>query len=141
MDELQRTNNCTFKNTFVQNMRDTVFLNSSVKYFIYISDTFKTVIKLKNQCRILRKLFVKILIERSLTSGDAVLRSKLVDGRCKVQSPIALVDLAVRSFPWFSPKLAKIRPRIPLKDTHGGHSPYRPRSHKRTIGLKPTTQP
>ena len=28
---------------------------------------------------------------------------KLVDGRCQLQSP---VDLAVRSFPWFSPKLA-----------------------------------
>ena len=31
---------------------------------------------------------------------------KLVDGKCQVQSPVALVDLAVRSFPWFSPKLA-----------------------------------
>ena len=40
------------------------------------------------------------------TSGRAVLRSKLVDGKCQVQSPVALVDLAVRSFPWFSPKLA-----------------------------------
>ena len=39
------------------------------------------------------------------TSGGAVLRSKLVDGMCRVQFPVALVDLAVRSFPWFSPKL------------------------------------
>ena len=31
---------------------------------------------------------------------------KLVDGRCKVQTPISLVDLAVRSFPWFAPELA-----------------------------------
>ena len=40
------------------------------------------------------------------TSGGAVLRSKLVGGRCQVQTPVVLVDLAVRSFPWFSPKLA-----------------------------------
>ena len=33
-------------------------------------------------------------------------RSKLEDGECQVQTPVALVDLAVRSFPWFSPKLA-----------------------------------
>ena len=30
---------------------------------------------------------------------------KLVDGRFQVLSSVALVDLAVRSFPWFSPKL------------------------------------
>ena len=30
----------------------------------------------------------------------------LVDERCQVQSPVALVDLAVRSFPWFFPKIA-----------------------------------
>ena len=38
-------------------------------------------------------------------SDGAVLRLKLVDGRCRVQFPVALVDLAARSFPWFSPKL------------------------------------
>ena len=32
--------------------------------------------------------------------------SKLEAGRCQVQTPVALVDLAFRSFPWFSPKLA-----------------------------------
>ena len=42
----------------------------------------------------------------SPTSGRAVLRSKLVDGRCRVQFPIALADLAVWNFPWFFPKLA-----------------------------------
>ena len=52
---------------------------------------------------------------------------------------VALVDLVVRSFPWFSQKFAWIRARIPWKDPHGGHSPYRLRSHKRTIGLIPTT--
>ena len=31
---------------------------------------------------------------------------KLVAGRRQVHSSVALVDLAVRSFPWFSPKLA-----------------------------------
>ena len=40
------------------------------------------------------------------TSSAVVLRSKLVDGRCQVRSPVALVDLAVRSFLWFSPKLS-----------------------------------
>ena len=33
-------------------------------------------------------------------------RSKLEGGKCQVQTPVALVDLAVPSFPWFSPKLA-----------------------------------
>ena len=33
-------------------------------------------------------------------------RSKLVDGRIQVQTPDALVDLVVRSFPWFSSKFA-----------------------------------
>ena len=47
------------------------------------------------------------------TSGRAFLHSKLVDRRCQVQSPVALVDLPVRSFPWFFPKLALIRARIP----------------------------
>ena len=47
------------------------------------------------------------------TSGGAVLRSKLVDRICQVQSPVALADLAVRSFPWFSAKLGLIRARIP----------------------------
>ena len=37
------------------------------------------------------------------TSGCAL---NLIDGRCHVHSSVALVDLAVRSFPWFSPKLA-----------------------------------
>ena len=31
-------------------------------------------------------------------SGGAVLRSKLVDGMCQVQIPVALVDLAIRGF-------------------------------------------
>ena len=39
-------------------------------------------------------------------SDRGVLRSKLLDGRCQVQFPVALVDLAIRTFPWFSPELA-----------------------------------
>ena len=42
------------------------------------------------------------------TIGEAVVCSKLVDGRWEAQSPIALVDLAIRSFAWFSPKLSLI---------------------------------
>ena len=38
------------------------------------------------------------------SSGGAVLRINLVDVRCRVQYPVALVDLAIWSFPWFSPK-------------------------------------
>ena len=38
----------------------------------------------------------------SFTNGGEVLRSKLVDGRFQVRFPIALVDLAIQSFPWFS---------------------------------------
>ena len=37
------------------------------------------------------------------TSGAAL---KLVDGRWRVKSPVELIDLAVWSFLWFSPKLA-----------------------------------
>ena len=40
------------------------------------------------------------------TNGRAVLRSKLVDGRCQVQSPVAHDDLVGRSFLWFSGKFA-----------------------------------
>ena len=32
--------------------------------------------------------------------------SKLENERYQVQAPVALANLAVRSFPWFSPKLA-----------------------------------
>ena len=41
--------------------------------------------------------------------------SALKTGRRKVPGsiPITLVDLAVRSFPWFSPKLAQMRTMIP----------------------------
>ena len=35
------------------------------------------------------------------TSGGKVLRSKLVDGRCQIQSPVMLVEVAVRNFLWF----------------------------------------
>ena len=31
---------------------------------------------------------------------------KFVDGRCQIQIPVTLVDQAVWSFPWFSPKQA-----------------------------------
>ena len=38
-----------------------------------------------------------------LTSGQAILLSKLIDGRYQVQSPVTLVDLPFRSFPWKLP--------------------------------------
>ena len=55
--------------------------------------------------------------------------------------PVAVVDITLQSFPWFSSKLALIQARIPQKDHHGGPSPCRSRSQKRTIGLKPTSNP
>ena len=50
-------------------------------------------------------LVLLLMAEISLTSGRAVLPSKLVDGRCRVQSPVEHVDLVFRNCPWFSPKL------------------------------------
>ena len=54
--------------------------------------------------------------------------SKLLDGRSQVQSPVALVELAVRGFPRNSRKygLGSLR-----KAPHGGHSLV----DKRTVGL------
>ena len=40
-----------------------------------------------------------IILHSNPASGGAVLRSKLVDGRWQIQSPVTLVDLAVRIFP------------------------------------------
>ena len=40
------------------------------------------------------------------TSGRGIVLSKLEDKRCQIQSLVALVDLAIRSFSWFSTKLA-----------------------------------
>ena len=37
--------------------------------------------------------------ELSVLGSTSSCARKLVDGRCQVQSPVALVDLAVRSFP------------------------------------------
>ena len=57
---------------------------------------------------ITRKLsthFCRLFSPFGSLSGWAVLPSKLVNCRCRVQFPVTLVDLAVRRFPWFSPKL------------------------------------
>ena len=45
------------------------------------------------------KAWMSILSILGPTSGCAFLRSKLVDERCQDQSPVMLVDLAIRSFP------------------------------------------
>ena len=58
------------------------------------------------------------------TGGEVVLRSKLVDGRCRVQFPVVFVDTAVRSFPRISEKTTKIRASISLKDPQGGSTPH-----------------
>ena len=76
----------------------------------------------------------------SSTSCRPVFCSKLVDGSCRFQFPIALVDLAVRSFPWFSPKFTKIRVRIPEKDPQLVHLTYILRSlvWQLDLNLQPT---
>ena len=53
------------------------------------------------------------------TSGRAVLPSKLVGGRIQVQSLVALVDLAVRNFPWRKYGLGFLR-KILKKGTLAG---------------------
>ena len=52
-------------------------------------------------CRLAMKCLGKPAAESKVPDTQ-----KLVDGRCQVHSLVTLVDLAVRSFPWFSPKLA-----------------------------------
>ena len=86
---------------------------------------FKKVNCFKNRC------LYSYLIRSCLTISGAVLRSKVVDGRCQVQSPLALVDLTVRSFPWNSQKYGLGS----LRETPRGLSYY-----KRTVGLNPTTK-
>ena len=76
-----------------------------------------------------------IFLNRSPTSGRADVPSKLVDGRCRVQFLVALVDLTVRSFSCFTPKLVKIRARIPQKGPYGGHPTHSPRSLVSAIEL------
>ena len=58
-----------------------------------------------------RFTFKNIAIHRSTvsdspTSSRTVLPAKLIDGRCRIQSPVTLVHLIFRKFQWFSPKLA-----------------------------------
>ena len=44
-------------------------------------------------------LFIRFLHSSGPASGEAVLRLKLLDGRCLLQFPVALVDVAVWRFP------------------------------------------
>ena len=69
---------------------------------------------------------------RSL-SGEAVLRSKPVDGRCRVHFP------AFRSFLWFLRISLKYGLRSLRKTLHGEQSTYCPRSHKQIIRITSTT--
>ena len=64
----------------------------------YTYTPLKTVLKIRINEEIIPK-------SSGPTNGGAVLLSKLVDERCQVKSSVVLVDLAVRSFPWFTPKL------------------------------------
>ena len=85
------------------------------------------------------RLQEKILLEFYPISVGAVLGSKLVDGRFQVQSLVALVDLAFLEFSvFFFRSLRKYGLESLWKTPHGGQSPYRSISHKRTIGLKLT---
>ena len=82
---------------------------------IYREDTEIRLLPLPNGLRFSRltyPLSFKHYSELGLPSGtvapvaEKFLCSKLVDGRCEVQSSVELVVLVVRNFPWFSSKLA-----------------------------------
>ena len=45
------------------------------------------------------------IVRPCLTSSCAVLRSKTGQRKVTSSTPVALVNLAIRNFPWFSPKL------------------------------------
>ena len=96
------------------------------------------ILTIKNNITIWRKSKTNIFKPRQI-SGLAILTSNLVDGNCRAQSSVAFSDLAIRIFPWFSPKLAKTRAKISMKDPHGRHSPCKHMHHMRTIGLNPKT--
>ena len=64
---------------------------------------------------------------------------KLVDERRRVQSLVALVDLAVHSFPCFLRNSRKYGLGTLSKTPHGGHSTHKSRSPMIQSTLKPTT--
>ena len=75
---------------------------------------------------------------RPMTSR-AVLWSKLVEGRYWIQFSVALVYLAVQSFPWFSPETRVNTDWDLLERPTRKAFPRRERSHMRIIGFNPTT--
>ena len=64
---------------------------------------------------------------------------ELVDGRCRFQFSVPLVDLAVRRFLWFFFETRVNTNWDPLERSPWRAFPHRPRFHMRTIGLIPTT--
>ena len=72
-------------------------------------------------------------------SGGVVLHSKLVDRRCRVQFLITLSAQLFGVFNGFFLNSLKYALGSLKETLHGGHSTFSPRSHKRTVGLKPTT--
>ena len=76
----------------------------------------------------------------SPTSDRAVLLSKLVDERCRVQFLVSPIDSSVRSVPCFLRNSHKYRLGSFRKTpTEGTAPPRRPSIHLRTIGLHTTT--
>ena len=59
----------------------------------------------------------------SVESTNRPLWLELVDGRCRVQSSVALVDLGVRSFSWFFSETRVNTGQDTLENPLGGHSP------------------
>ena len=64
--------------------------------------------KEKNTLLLTLKLYPLSLLFTGPTKIGVVLSSKLVDAKFRIQCPVSLIDLAFRSFLWFSPKLAFI---------------------------------
>ena len=113
------------------------------KYFklnlpkFYSVNCFFQTLALQNKQTIKKAIHsrVKVYVNYPSTSFGAVLRSKLVNGRYQDQSPVALVDQAVRNFLWFSRKLALIQARILQKDPPWRTHSCRPRSQRKLHAL------
>ena len=71
-------------------------------YFLWIYHLFNLILARTGKC----KFWLDSLISTWIKSYKQLWSSDFASGKCQVQSPFALVDQVVQSFPWFSPNLA-----------------------------------
>ena len=86
-------------------------------------------------------IYPYILLTSGSTSSGAVLRSKLVDGRCQVQTPDRLSTQPFGVFCDFLQNSCKYGLEFYKMTPVEGTSPYILKSHMLTIDLNPTTLP